>query len=316
MSKPKKHHFVPQAYLKFFSEENTKGEYYIQVFDKISGTVFTANIGDIAEKKNFNKVEKERFVFTTPNEDPLYYEYKYSEIFESRIPQIIRNITSTCTLCKSTVPVLTDNIKKDLAMMIIVQLLRTPQSRRYSYDIGRPISDRVIMNIREQIGSLHNNIRKNEFLSVLDDFEYNEKFINSYHLQFSTDIDRLEKYAQILIENRSWVIYENDLYKFIPFVTSDNPVVMLNMKTGDLGFGVNGLDNHMTVINMSLTPKYMVSMYHKRNLFGHYSQSYENMCIPVDDKKFVINQTLLQIEQATRQVYTKPSQSILLDALD
>jgi|GEM_PF-2988316 len=155
MSKPKKHHFVPKSYLKFFSEENAKGEYYIHVFDKVSGTEFTANIADVAEKNNFNKVEKERFTFT---------------------------------------------------------------------------------------------------------------------------------------------------------ITSDNPVVMLNMKTGDLGFGGNGLDNNMTVIYMSLTPKYLVSMFHKNSLVGHYSQSYENMCIPVDEEIFISNQTFIQLKQASRQVYSKPSQ--------
>lgn len=308
MSKPKKHHYVPQAYLKFFSNENEKGEYIIHVFDKVSGKEFSANITDIAEKRNFNKIDNNRFIVPTPNRDPLFYEYKYTDLIEGKIPQIIRNITSSCTLCKPTAQVLTEEIKQDLATMIIVQLLRTPQSRKNTYKIGNPICNSVISSIRKQIESLEDIKKKEQFFSVLNDFEYTERFSNSVHLQFTTDNDRIERYVRLLVQNRSWAIYENKYYKSIPFVTSDNPVVMYNLKSGELGFSVNGLENYTTVISMPLTPKYMVSLYHKGCIFGHYSQSYENKCIAIDEINFIFNQTLLQTKQCSRQIYTKPGQ--------
>ncbi len=308
MSKPKKHHYVPQAYLKFFSKENEKGEFIIHVFDKVSGKFFFANITDIAEKRNFNKVENDRFIFSTPNRDPLFYEYKYTDLIEGKIPRIIRNITSSCTLCKPTVQVLTDEIKQDLAIMIVVQLLRTPQSRENTHKIGNPICGSVISSIHKQIESQKDIEKKELFFSVLNDFEYTERFSNSVHLQFTMDNDRIEKYAQLLVQNRSWVIYENKYYDSIPFVTSDNPVIMQNMKSGELGFGVNALENDATVISMPLTPKYMVSLYHKGCEFGLNSQSYENKCIAIDEINFIFSQILLQREQCSRQIYTKPGQ--------
>jgi len=307
MSKPKKHHYVSQGYLKFFAQENEKGDFIINVIDKVTGKTFPANITDIAEKRNFNKIDNGRFIIPTPNGDPLYYEYKYTELIEGRIPQIISNIVTSCTLYKPTAQVLTEEIKHDFATLMVVQLFRTPLSRKFTYEIGEPTCNKVILSIREQIELLQDIEKKDQFLSVLDDFKYTEAFSKSFHLQFTTDRERIEKFVQLLVENHSWVIYKNMYYKSIPFVTSDNPVVMYNLKSGALGLGVNGLENYTTVISMPLTPKYMISLYHKSCNFGYYSQSYENKCIAIDEPKFLSNQSFLQAEQCSRQIYGFPT---------
>ncbi len=306
MSKPKKHHYVPQGYLKFFSKENEKGDFITCVFDKKTRKEFETNIAYIAEKKYYNTVNDDRFIVPTPDGDPLYYEYKYIELIEGRIPQIINNVISACTLCRRDEQILSKKVKYDLATLIVVQLLRTPKTRQYMHELGEPIYRSITASIREQIESLQDMDKKKQFLNVLDAFNYTEAFSKSVHLQWTTDSDTLNKFIQVLVQNRSWVIYENVISNLIPFITSDNPILMYNLESKKSGLEVNALDNKMTVITMALTPKFMISLYHKGCVYGHYSQEFENKCVPIKETEFILNQTWLQLEQCSRQTYKKP----------
>ena len=114
MGKPKKHHYVPKAYLRFFAQQNGD-KYTLYVFDKVSNQEFTSNINDVAEIRNYNKVLSERFIVPPPNGDPLYYEYKYINLIEGEIPQILNNLIATCVLSRADKTVLTEESKRKLA---------------------------------------------------------------------------------------------------------------------------------------------------------------------------------------------------------
>lgn len=299
MGKAKKHHYVPKAYLNYFAREQQ-----IYVFDKTTEKGFKSNINDVAERHNYNKVGNGRFVIEPPEDNPLFYEYKYAELIERRIPRILNNLSAVCTLIPNlTTCVLTDKQKYELARMIIVQLLRTPISREYTFELGKPIVSKKINQFREELEQIDLPDR-NSIFSVLDEFEYSRSFSDSVHLYSTTSEERIEQFCKLLISNHVWVIYRNDRYPYLPFVTSDHPVIMYNMGNQHVGFGNNGLDNMTTVISMPLTPKYMVSLYHRDFFWGQYLQSCENKCISVDDETFIMNQNFLQIRQCDRQIYT------------
>lgn len=305
MGKPKKHHYVPKAYLRFFAQQNGD-KYTLYVFDKVSNQEFTSNINDVAEIRNYNKVLSERFIVPPPNGDPLYYEYKYINLIEGEIPQILNNLIATCVLSRADKTVLTEESKRKLAKLLIIQLLRTPQSRTRTFELGKPIVDSVMQKIQDQIIQISDTKRREEFLRVLNEFNYTSQFSTSVHLQATTDEKKITDYAQRLVSHRSWAIWENRFYPFLPFVTSDHPVVMYNLQNHELGFGSNSIENPATVISMPLTPKYMISLYHKNSLWGYYSQSYEDRCFPISEVKFIQNQNLLQAWQCSRQIYTTP----------
>lgn len=137
MSEPKKHHYVPRAYLRFFAQENKPGIYQIAVFDKISGRSYASNIDNVAEEKNYNRVEIDRFNMSVPNKNPLFYERLYPQIIEDKIPTIIQRSISAFTLTNAGKPVIADNLKADLAKMLAIQTMRTPRNRTFFYDICR-----------------------------------------------------------------------------------------------------------------------------------------------------------------------------------
>lgn len=311
MKEARKHHFVPRSYLKYFSIEER-----VYVFDKETENKFIASIKDIAERHDYNRVESGRFIVKPPEDDPLFYEYKYNDLIEKRIPEILNNLISACTLTPDlSTCILTEKQKYDLAKMIVIQLLRTPVSRAYTFELGGPIAEKKLSQIREDLNQIfkeYNQIfdlqKRSQLIGVLDDFKYSQSFSDSAHLRTTTDEKRIEHFCKSLVLNHSWAIYRNDLYPCLPFVTSDHPVIMYNMENKHIGFGKNGLENISTVISMPLTPKYMVSLYHKDSFWGYYSQPYENKCTGVDDVEFIIKQVYFQLLQCNRQVYTTPDE--------
>jgi hypothetical protein len=204
-------------------------------------------------------------------------------------------------------PILTHQIKQELAKLIIVQLLRTPQFRQLTFNIGIPVCREIITNIRRQLQTRTDLDNKQKFIDVLEDFKYTEEFSKSVHLSATTDESRINRFCEVVLANRSWVLYENKLYKTIPYVTSDTPVIMVDMQSGNIGLSNNGLEKPSTVIIMPLTPRFSVFLYHNLSILGSYSEFYESKCIPIDEERFIMNQNYLQIKQSERQIYTTPS---------
>ena len=66
----KKHHFVPKSYLRFFAQEKNQDKYQIYVFDKQLNKEFICNINDIAEKYNYNRIDKKVILFQRQMEIP------------------------------------------------------------------------------------------------------------------------------------------------------------------------------------------------------------------------------------------------------
>jgi hypothetical protein len=66
---PVNHHYVPQSYLRYFSNKHKK-EWQIIVADKTKEDAFITNIENVASERNFNKVER--------RSDPYYWESYYA----------------------------------------------------------------------------------------------------------------------------------------------------------------------------------------------------------------------------------------------
>lgn len=301
MNKPKKHHYVPRSYLYFFSQNGK-----IRALENKTKKNYCVNINDVAEIRYYNKINQGKFIIDSPNGDPYYYEFKYNQLIEGEIPRIIGNIVSACTISPFEKSILTYEIKIELAKLIVVQLLRTPQFRQYVYEIGLPVFDNVIGRIRNQINSFTDFVKKEQLIGELEECKYNDAFVKSVHLSVTTDENRINQFCEFLVCNRSWCIFQNELYKDIPFVTSDTPVIMYNLQNGNVGPKNNAFENSSTIITMPLTPRYCITLYHKACVYGYYSKSYENKCTPIDERKFILKQNLHQIDQCSRQIYTSP----------
>lgn len=304
MSEPRKHHYVPQCYLKQFACEN-KGAPKIYVYDKKNRKQFCDEIRNVAEEKDFYKIESKSFPLLTPDNDPLYYEHHFSKLIESKIPALLNQVKMLHTMTVPDKEILSYEMKKTLSVFILTQLFRTPKARH-------TLMKKFIPKCQQEVETLKKAIQKMEFfpnkgaylrkLNSLTDFE---NLINATSLSHFTNPEVIELYSDFLINNRSWVIYDNALYKRFPFVTSDNPVVMYNIDNEDLGFGTrNGIEVFSTVFSLPLTPRFLLALYHKQNIIGNFMDSFQDKFLPVNERKFVRNINKIHVNQCERFFYS------------
>lgn len=260
MGEAKKHHYVPQAYLKFFAQKGKNQNYTIRVIDKEAKREFISNISNIAAKRNFYKIENNSL---GAKQDPLFFEKLYSRI-ENEIPRIINNTKAVCTLADSRC--FQTAIKNELAELIIIQLLRGVEGRK--------------------------------FISNLLNIDRCETYP---HVSVATNPAVIAGLTQYLVHNRFWEIWDNTLYEFIPFITSDNPVMLCNPIIKQYGLLNNGTDDPYTVISMPITPKYKVDIYPKNG------ENCKDAITEIKNKRLIRIFNNRAYENCIKQVYTTPN---------
>ncbi len=307
MPETRKHHYVPQCYLRQFACQKP-GNPRVFVFDKNSRKSFSSEIKDVAEQRDFYKINDNKYSIPMPDNDPLYYEHLFSRLFENQIPTIINQIKMLHTMTVPNKEILSFEMKKSLSILLQVQLLRTPQARKFVRNIVVPIWLEEKERVKKAIQDKGDFPNKEKYLMQLDEFNDIEPFVKSYSLIYCTDIDLIESHVDYLIKNHAWVIYDNLIYQIHPFITSDNPVVMYNLKNEDMGLGTsNGLDVDDTAFFFPLTPRFLLTLYHRRNFIGEYSEDYENRIQSVDDFSFISRMNDIQFRQCDRFCYSNLS---------
>ena len=303
MAESLKHHFVPQVYLRYFAKERErkKGEYFLYVFDKTQDKTFPRNIDEIGYEKNFNRVHEGRFLPPVPDNNELHYEKKFQELIENDWNSIVHQFTATCTLSTQK-KVLSDDMKFMLAKLIMIQSLRTPVARGITRSIGPKSCKKVFDELTPIIRDLPRDDLKKAFRKMKREFSFKEDQVKSFHLLVTTDNDRIERMAHILVRNRVWVVYRSPNVKYFPFITSDNPVVFYNPILDKYGIGPNGINVTTTVIGFPITPQYYIYSFHKKSPLGDFSCTVGDECIDVDpDIIGIIDRH--QTNQCYRQVY-------------
>lgn len=309
MNEPKIHHYVPQGYLRFFAkreQRDSQEKYWLLAYDKKICKSYPINVSKAAAEKDYNRLELSEHIQLPPENDPLYYEKKYIDLIEGKLPGIIKNLTAACTLSTKGAKILTPAVKDDLADLITVQVLRTPDVRTRLGKIGEKSYHKILTAAKLLAAEIPDETRRSEQLRKLNELLYTDEFIKSEHLFCTTDADRLSRIKKALIDDHVWVIYQNMTEQ--PYITSDIPVVLSDMSDGSVGFGTNGIAQPTTIITMPLTPKYLIAVYHEKSLVGRYAGR-DGECIPLDhsEKAFIKHVNRLQFKNCWRQVYTHPA---------
>lgn len=302
MGNAKKHHYVPRAYLKYFAVKSGNA-YMLNTYDKKTKKKYLLNVNDAAQARDYNLIKDVTLGVKLPEGDDLYYEKLYNDVIESKIPIIINNVVVGCKLIRENRPVITHENKRDLARLLVTQLYRTPLARKMTYELGIPIYENTMQRAYLTVSQLNDSKRKKEFMDILNKFEYNDEFVKSLHLDITMSPDRINNFIDVLVENHCWIVYDNVLYSTFPFVTSDNPVTMYNVRCGSFGFEYNGLNNISTVISMPLTPRYQIALYHKQSLIGMCLPEFDGRSYHINEPDFVFKQNMMHVEQSYRQVY-------------
>ncbi len=275
-----RHHFVPQVYLKYFAKKKKGKKYFIYVFDYKQGKTYPKNVKDVAYQKDYNRVHSEKNLPPVPDNNELYYEEKFRTLIENDWNSIVHRFTATCTLSPKK-KILSHEMKFLLAKLIMIQSLRTPIARAKTREIAKKSCQKVFDELTPIINKSTREDLKQAFFSMKRDFQLTDDLVKAFHLSATTDNDRIERMAHLLVQRRVWVVYRSPDIKNFPFITSDNPVVFYNPISDKYGIGPNGIDVNTTVIGFPVTPRYYIYSFHKESPLGDIS-SCADECIDVD----------------------------------
>ena len=206
---PRRHHIVPQCYLKYFVNDSGK----IKVFDKLKICEYYASPKDLAVRRDFYRD------YLRSNE--LIWEEFYSMNVENSLPETFEKIINKSTKLKSTEKILVDEVKNKMSKIIITQLFRTEKWRRHSYNSFSPKIPLILKNTKEKLDLLKERTGET-YISKTG----LEAFAKNQYLELANHEIILNISCQILID-RNWILIRSKLYDKKIF-TSDNPVVLYN----------------------------------------------------------------------------------------
>jgi len=292
LSTPRRHHYVPQVYLKRFCSEDKKLN-KIYVYDKIQNKEYQSDISKIAVEKDFYRV--------SDKEDEFYWEKFYSENIETKYNEIIEKTVSLSVLTIKDAYILNKELKHDIAFILCTQLLRTKKSRKYFWKIGEKAAEGRLKEIKRDLKDIISKEKKD----IIDKFKINGDLIKELGLDIINDDYRIEYFIEYLLD-KTWVFYKNLISEDIPFITSDHPICLYNTYKKSVKLGDNGLALNATDILFPLNKKILLALYPKEQLFGELKK-FDGKIQYIDEKGFIKKINRYQMLNCHRQIYSPVS---------
>lgn len=252
MSNPKKQHYVPQVYLKNFSYISHKTP-KLFVLSKSNDKIYPASVCDVGAEKDFYTLGSA--------EDSYVWERHYANNIEPLLSSVLKSIIKKCNnaLIQDGTIILSYDEKIQVALSVIFQLLRGPQTRAFE----KQIYDTAFPNIIDEIQNEFSPLPDSQ-LQLLDDLKNNNDFFKGIAMNVIFEEARLAKFLNIII-NKTFVVYK--IIGSDTFVTSDNPVIVVNANKPTTPFSSGIIDMH-SIIYFPLSPKLLLAIYHPNLFWG------------------------------------------------
>jgi len=283
-----KQHIVPKCYLDRFAEQK-QGRFVIgtRIITKNGkARLFEQATTEVGYIKNYYDV--------TDKDDPKYWEHFLANKVDYLCDKKLSQIISSVTLAGEGFS-LSDDDKSVLSTIIVAQMLRVPESIDYYMKEMIPkVTDEVK---KEFYSSFPPSITK-EYKAKVDEFQLPKQNQKEYYLNYIFDSDNFSRFVEIL-KHRTWVIYFNSVSKSLPFITSDNPVLVENISDQNrFGIFKNGVANPGTCIYFPLSPSIAIANYSERGIFAPAISKLNGKIFPINETKYIVNKNLLMIQHA------------------
>lgn len=280
---PKNHHYIPQSYLKNFAfrqkTKNSKTDYYVYV--RFDGKEFQTNVRNICS---------ENYFYTIPGVDDVkktIIENYYAENIDSLYPKmydLVTNDSITSITNEQRIMLLVGCLSLYFRTPAFIKLLHTHYTQLlkdlHSYYYGySEKSYSLFFNEKVDLKNIdYDKLRKNVM-------EENKTVFLIDHLRI------FNKYAEYRKDDGIGITKIEDDFQFI---TSDNPVCIRNMHTGDFYdlFDINNIItlpiNHRYIL--TITPKFDNTL---KGTFSRISGNYldaliSNHSIEQNSEKWII----------------------------
>ncbi len=291
--KKDRQHTVPVVYLKRFSEKRKK-EYYFYVYDKNNPRIYESNIKNVPIENNFYTLE-----LTGEN---YAWEDFYAEQIEPLLGTTITEFVERCEipLFSKYAKVLTKDIKELLAELMIYQLYRGRSARAYEELLTEELFPEVLQKMKKEFQE-RGDIKHLEELSA---FSPQEDLKKQIYADVSTNPSRIHNIAQCLLK-KCWIAYR--IIGDGCFITSDNPVMIINEIEKKYKPFHSGLANNLTVVYYPISSKIMIAIY-SNNIFMGTMTKYSDRVLNLEynkEKDFIDTINSFQIKQCERQAFSQ-----------
>ncbi len=254
--------------------------------------MFSTGIRVVGAENDFYTLEK--------MEDPYCWERTYATGMDSKIGELVPRIISHANLLVRNGTIIVNDLEKaTLASIMVMQLLRGKQCREYERKLYQNILPDTLKTTRERVGPLSD--KQNELLQAYENDDY---YFKRTSMDLALDSKRLVRYAEILC-NLDFCFYR--IQGNMEFITSDNPVMTINIKTKNARPFANGLLQKSTSVYYPLSPKLLLCAMHPEVTFGIFS---ERDCSLLDldasrEAKFITLINQKQIEQCFQHAFAR-----------
>ncbi|HEX9470744.1 MAG TPA: DUF4238 domain-containing protein [Bradyrhizobium sp.] len=218
-SKARRHHYVPQCYLKAFSVSHKKVP-QICVFDRSNRTNFRTGIDNIASERDFNRFEVEGL-------DPNAFESDMSS-FETSLGEALERIVQSKSLSD-------ENDRAYLLNFICLLAIRNPRLRenmRGAMEQTARIAMDLVLQSKESYQHHLKSVREAGSVLPEVDYERMKAFFESGAYRIEADrVSQIQREMQVfeqilpLIFKRGWVLLRAPASS-AGFITADHPVCL------------------------------------------------------------------------------------------
>ncbi len=292
MNEPRKHHFIPQCYLRNFSV----GEKRKQVFliDAVRNIECKTSIVNVAQRRDFNRVNINGI-------EPNYFEKNFSK-FEEKVSCSIKLLMDS--------DVFKNDVKDNILNLIALLAVRSPQKRN-SFAKSYAQTIKIIMELSLATRQRWEGYMEKFSVEQRVSYEIAKDFFESERYTISTPRethirDELKMMDTILpyLYARKWQLLKSNSKTGI-FFTSDNPVVINwnepekipQIYRNSPGFGMKN-----TTIYFPLTSSYY--------LIGRFDIDEDALVLATDEMVAVANTAILM--GAYEQLYS-PSMNAFIN---
>lgn len=288
-----KQHVVPKCYLDRFAEHNN-GKYIIgtrTITNDGKVKLFERSTADVGYIKNYYDV--------TDKEDPKYWEHFLAKKIDALCDRPLGSIITSITLAGEGYN-MSDDDKGTLSSIIIAQMLRVPASFDY---VTTSLYPRIAKEVKEEFYSTFPKEITQKYKSKIDGFQMSKQIQKDYYLNYIFDNDNFNRFVGIL-KRRTWVIFVNAIRKDLPFVTSDNPVIVEDLNNrNSIGIFNNGIANPSTCIFFPITPTIAIANYSDKGIFAPATGKLNGKIFMLNESKFIIEKNLLVIDHAHKHSF-------------
>lgn len=280
-------HIVPKRYLDRFGTKGRKATMIgTRMLKKGQVNFFIAATDDVGYIKDYYDV--------TDKDDPKYWEHFFANTIDTLCGRDMENIIAKVTLSQKNATVLSLPDKEALSRVIVAQLMRIPQSIDY---VTRHIYPSVTKQVKQEVASLLPPFLLEKYGEQIRNIEFSKQYQKELVLNHAFEPKNFDRYCKIL-QNDFWIVYVTVLRDKMPFVTSDNPVLVEGIGKTETGLFSNGLVSPTTCIFYPLSPAIAVAIYSRNGMLGVAADKYDGKKVEIDEMQYIGAKNAKIIDQA------------------